>query len=96
MPTASRRTRISDPFQAIVPQQMVRRPGAGDAGANAYALAVDMKPEEFVARGNSLLAERPRQHRRADARWTTRNMPRASPFGLKSDTGVTMLERATA
>src|SRR5882762_8810034 len=34
-------------FQAIVPQQMVGGTGVGDAGANAYARAMGMKPETF-------------------------------------------------
>src|SRR3977135_81993 len=41
-------------FQAIVPQQMVGGTGVGDAGANAYARAMSMKPEEFLARYASM------------------------------------------
>src|SRR5438445_6162524 len=37
-------------FQAIVPQQMVGGTGVGDAGANAYARAAGIKPEEFLTR----------------------------------------------
>src|SRR4030081_3742602 len=37
-------------FQAIVPQQMVRGTGGGAVGANAYARALGIKPEEFVPR----------------------------------------------
>src|SRR6201987_4576529 len=37
-------------FQAIVPQQMVGGTGVGDAGASAYARAMGVKPEEFLAR----------------------------------------------
>src|SRR6266446_10641059 len=37
-------------FQAIVPQQMVAGTGTGDAGAGAYARAMGVAPEAFVAR----------------------------------------------
>src|SRR6202040_3728055 len=37
-------------FQAIVPQQIIGGTGVGDAGANAYARAANIKPEEFLAR----------------------------------------------
>jgi len=37
-------------FQAIVPLQIIGGTGVGDAGANAYARAMGMKPEEFLAR----------------------------------------------
>src|ERR1700716_1299086 len=36
-------------FQAIVPLQMVGGTGVGDTGANAYARAVNVKREEFLA-----------------------------------------------
>src|SRR5579863_9004257 len=37
-------------FLTIVPQQMIFGTGVGDAGANAYARAMGVNPEEFVAR----------------------------------------------
>src|SRR6202011_3727294 len=37
-------------FQAIAPQQMVGGTGVGDTGANAYARAAGIKPEEFLTR----------------------------------------------
>src|SRR5262249_58290428 len=37
-------------FQAIVPLQIIGGTGVGDAGANAYAHAMGMKPEQFLAR----------------------------------------------
>src|SRR6266487_2845800 len=37
-------------FQTIVPLQIVGDTGVGDAGANAYARAVGIKPAEFLAR----------------------------------------------
>jgi hypothetical protein len=36
-------------FQAILPFQMVGGTGVGDVGANAYASAQGIKPEEFLA-----------------------------------------------
>ena len=37
-------------FQVIVPQQMIGGTGVGDAGANAYARAMGIEPEAFLAR----------------------------------------------
>ena len=37
-------------FQAIVPQQMIGGTGVGDAGASAYARAMGIEPEAFLAR----------------------------------------------
>src|SRR5260370_32314862 len=45
-------------FQAIVPQQMVRGTGVGDEGPNAYARAMSIKPEEFVARSGAPMPPR--------------------------------------
>src|ERR1700738_731486 len=45
-------------FQAIVPLQIIGGTGVGDAGANAYARAMDMKPEEFLARFGAPLPPR--------------------------------------
>src|SRR2546421_9978449 len=36
-------------FQTIVPQQIIGGTGVGDAGANAYADAMGIKPETFLA-----------------------------------------------
>ena len=38
-------------FQAIVPLQMIGGTGVGDAGANAYAGAMGVKPEQFLVPG---------------------------------------------
>src|SRR5712692_8354400 len=37
-------------FQAIVPQQMVRGTGVGDEASSAYARAMGIEPEAFLAR----------------------------------------------
>src|SRR5271170_2893062 len=45
-------------FQAVLPQQMVSGTGVGDAGASAYARALGIAPEEFVARFGAPLPPR--------------------------------------
>src|SRR5712671_3096302 len=45
-------------FQAIVPLQIIGGTGVGDAGANAYARAIGVKPEEFLARFGAPLPPR--------------------------------------
>src|SRR5882724_8808130 len=82
-------------FQAIVPQQMVRGTGVGDEGANAYARAMGMKPEEFLARFGAPMP--PREF--GEKVVSVLNDPKYAEglaFGLKGDTGVTMLEGAAA
>jgi hypothetical protein len=86
-----RRLRIR--FQAIVPQQMVLGTGVGDAGANAYAQAMGMKPEEFVARFGAPMP--PREF--GEKVVSVLDDPKYAEgfaFELKGDTGVTMLEAA--
>jgi len=78
-------------FQAIVPQQIVGDTGVGDAGANAYARSMNLKREDFLARFGAPLP--PRQfgeHLVAvldDPHYAT-----GVAFGLKGDTGITVLE----
>jgi hypothetical protein len=63
-------------FQTIVPQQMVLGTGVGDAGANAYAHAMCVKPEDFVARFGAPMPPREFGEKLFPC-WRTRNMPRA-------------------
>ena len=80
-------------FQAIVPRQMVLGTGVGDAGASAYTYAMGMKPEEFVACFGAPMP--PREF--GDKVFSVLNDPKYAEgfaFGLKGDTGVTMLEAA--
>ncbi|PFH12376.1 NAD(P)-dependent dehydrogenase (short-subunit alcohol dehydrogenase family) [Collimonas sp. PA-H2] len=82
-------------FQAIVPQQMVRGTGVGDTGAEAYAGAMDIKPEEFVARFGAPMP--PREF--GEKVVSVLDDPKYAEgfaFGLKGDTGITMLEGAVA
>ena len=89
----SERKRLGIRFQAIVPQQMVLGTGVGDAGANTYAHAMGMKPEEFVARFGAPMP--PREF--GEKVVSVLNDPtyaKGFAFGLKGDTGVTTLEAA--
>jgi NAD(P)-dependent dehydrogenase (short-subunit alcohol dehydrogenase family) len=82
-------------FQAIVPQQMVRGTGVGDEGANAYARAMGIDPKEFLARFGAPMP--PREF--GEKVVSVLDNPKYAEgfaFGLKGDTGVTMLEGATA
>ena len=78
-------------FQAIVPQQMILGTGVGDAAANAYARAMGIKPEEFVARFGAPMP--PREF--GDKVVSVLEDPKYAEgvvFGLKGDAGVTVME----
>jgi NAD(P)-dependent dehydrogenase (short-subunit alcohol dehydrogenase family) len=82
-------------FQAIVPQQIIGGTGVGDAGANAYARAAGINPEAFLARFGAPMP--PREF--GEKVVSVLDDPKYAEgfaFGLKGDTGVTMLERAAA
>ena len=82
-------------FQTIVPQQMVSGTGVGDAGASAYAAAMGVTPEAVVARFGAPMT--PRAF--GDQVVAVLDDPQhaeALAFGLKADTGVTVLEGAAA
>jgi NAD(P)-dependent dehydrogenase (short-subunit alcohol dehydrogenase family) len=82
-------------FQAIVPLQMVGGTGVGDAGANAYARAMSMEREEFLARFGAPMP--PREF--GEKVVCVLNDPKYAEgvaLGLKGDTGVTILEGAAA
>lgn len=81
-------------FQVIVPQQMVLGTGIGDAGANAYARAINIEPEAFVSRFGAPML--PREF--GEKVVSVLNDPTYAEglaFGIKGDTGVTILEGAT-
>jgi hypothetical protein len=72
---------------------MVLGTGVGDAGANAYARAMSVSPEEFVARFGAPMPLREFGEKVVSAL----NDPKYAAgfaFGLKGGTGVTMLEAA--
>lgn len=91
----SEKNRLGIRFQAIVPQQMVLGTGVGDAGANAYAHAMGMKPEEFVARFGAPMSPREFGEKVVSVLDDPKYVEGLA-FGLKGDTGVTMLEAAAA
>lgn len=82
-------------FQTIVPQQMVGDTGVGDAGAAAYARAMGIEREAFLARFGVPMP--PREF--GEKVVSVLDDPKYAEgfaFGLKGDTGITMLEGAAA
>ena len=82
-------------FQAIVPLQIIGGTGVGDAGANAYARAMGVEREAYLARFGAPLP--PRQF--GDHLVAVLEDPRYASgiaFGLKGDTGITVLEGEAA
>jgi NAD(P)-dependent dehydrogenase (short-subunit alcohol dehydrogenase family) len=82
-------------FQAIVPLQMIGGTGVGDAGAGAYARAMGLEPEAFLARFGAPMPPR----RFGDHLVAVLDDPQYAAgfaFGLKGDTGITILEGEAA
>jgi NAD(P)-dependent dehydrogenase (short-subunit alcohol dehydrogenase family) len=82
-------------FQAIVPLQIIGGTGVGDAGANAYARSMGVEREAYLARFGAPLP--PRQF--GDHLVAVLEDPRygsGTAFGLKGDTGITVLEGEAA
>ena len=82
-------------FQAIVPLQIIGGTGVGDAGANAYARATGVDRDAYLARFGAPLP--PRQF--GDHLVAVLEDPRYASgiaFGLKGDTGITVLEGEAA
>ena len=82
-------------FQAIVPLQMIGATGVGDAGSGAYAGAMGLEREAFLARFGAPMP--PRQY--GDHLVALLDDPQYATgfaFGLKGDTGITVLEEETA
>jgi NAD(P)-dependent dehydrogenase (short-subunit alcohol dehydrogenase family) len=82
-------------FQAIVPQQIIGGTGVGDAGANAYARAAGIETEAFLARFGAPMPPRDFGEKVLsvldDLQYGT-----GFAFGLKGDTGITVLEGEAA
>jgi NAD(P)-dependent dehydrogenase (short-subunit alcohol dehydrogenase family) len=82
-------------FQAIVPQQIIGGTGVGDAGANAYARAAGIETEAFLARFGAPMPPRDFGEKVVsvldDPQYGT-----GFAFGLKGDTGITVLEGEAA
>jgi NAD(P)-dependent dehydrogenase (short-subunit alcohol dehydrogenase family) len=82
-------------FQAIVPRQIIAGTGVGDAAASAYARAMGIQPEEYLARFGAPMP--PREF--GEKVVSVLDDPKYAEgfaFGLKGDTGITMLEGASA
>jgi NAD(P)-dependent dehydrogenase (short-subunit alcohol dehydrogenase family) len=82
-------------FQVVVPQQMVSGTGTGDAGANAYARALGIEPAEFLKRFGLPMPPREFGEKVVSA-LDDPQYAEGLAFGLKGDTGVTILEGAEA
>ena len=82
-------------FQAIVPLQIVGDTGVGDAGADAYARAMGIGRDEFLARFGAPMP--PREFgEKVVCVLEEAKYAEGVVFGLKGDTGITVLEGAAA
>ena len=82
-------------FQVIVPQQIIGGTGVGDAGANAYARAMGVKPETFLAGFGAPMPPREFGEKVVSVLEDPK-YAEGFAFGLKGDTGVTILEGVAA
>lgn len=82
-------------FQAIVPQQIIGDTGVGDAGASAYARAAGIGREEFLARFGAPMPPREFGEKVISVLEEAKYAD-GVVFGLKGDTGITMIEGAAA
>jgi hypothetical protein len=74
---------------------MIGGAGVRDTGSEAYARALSIKPEEFLARAGAPM--RPQEFaEKVVSVLDDPKCPEGFAFGFKGDTGVTMLEGATA
>ena len=82
-------------FQAIVPLQIIGATGVGDEASSAYARAMGIEREAFLARFGAPMP--PRQF--GDNLVAVLDNPQYAAgfaFGLKGDTGITVLEEEAA
>ncbi|HZR72155.1 SDR family oxidoreductase [Bradyrhizobium sp.] len=82
-------------FQAIVPQQIIGDTGVGDAGAKAYAGALGIGQKEFLARFGAPMPPREFGEKVVSVLEEAKYAD-GVVFGLKGDTGITMIEGAAA
>ena len=82
-------------FQAIVPMQIIGGTGVGDAGASAYARAAGLERDEFLARFGAPMPPRAFGEKVVSV-LDDPKYAEGFAFGLKGDTGITMLEGAAA
>ena len=82
-------------FQAVLPLQMVGGTGVGDAGSNAYASVMGIKPEEFLTRFGAPMP--PREFgEKVVSLLEDPAYSKGLAFGVKGDTGVTIIEEMAA
>jgi NAD(P)-dependent dehydrogenase (short-subunit alcohol dehydrogenase family) len=82
-------------FQTVVPLQMVAKTGVGDTAADAYGRNMGVSPLEFLARFGAPMS--PRQFgNHVISLLTEAKYETALAFGMKGDSGLTVLEEATA
>ena len=82
-------------FQAVAPLQMVAGTGVGSAGANAYAHALGIGLEDFIARFGAPMP--PRLFGDQVVRiLSDRNYEGALALGVKGDTGISVMEEVAA
>ena len=82
-------------FQAIVRRQMVGGTGVGDEASDAYARAMGIKPEEYLGRFGAPMPPRAFGEKVVSV-LDDPQYAEGFAFGLKGDTGVTILEGAAA
>ena len=82
-------------FQVIVPRQMVLGTGTGDAGASSYARVAGITPEAFVERFGAPMPPRDFGEKIVSV-LDDPKYAQALAFGLKGDTGITIIEEAAA
>lgn len=82
-------------FQTIVPMQIIGNTGVGDAGADAYARAAGVKPAEFLGRFGAPMPPREFGEKVVSVLMNPQ-YAEGFAFGLKGDTGITILEGNTA
>ncbi len=81
-------------FQAIVPKQMVRGTGVGGAGSSAYARAMGIEQDAFLARYPLMPPRQFGDH--VVQVLTEATYVSALALGIAGDTGVTVLEERAA
>jgi len=82
-------------FQVIVPRQMVLGTGTGDSGANAYAQAHGITPQEFVTRFGKPMSPRQFGDMVVDV-LDGAQYAQGIAFGLSGDSGIKVLEPVAA
>ncbi|XUM21548.1 SDR family oxidoreductase [Bradyrhizobium oligotrophicum S58] len=87
--------RLGIRFQAIVPRMMILGTGVGDTAAGAYAGAMGIAPEAFIARFGAPMPPRAFGDRIVSVLEDQR-FADGVVFGLNGDDGVTVMEGAAA